>query len=52
MTPPEIAKKADELRKEGISMSNYERVFNDALVLIRELAEQQQYAIPSDRWKT
>jgi hypothetical protein len=42
MTPAEIAKKADSLRKESISMSNYQRVFNDALVLIRELAENQK----------
>lgn len=38
MTPEQIAQKADELRKEKIGMSNYARVFNDALVLIRELA--------------
>jgi hypothetical protein len=42
MTPAEVAKKADSLRKEGISTSNYQRVFNDALVLIRELAENQK----------
>jgi hypothetical protein len=38
MTSKQIAEKADALRKEGIGMSNYTRVFNDALVLIRELA--------------
>jgi hypothetical protein len=42
MTPAEVAKKADSLRKEGISMSNYQRVFNDVLVLLRELAENQK----------
>jgi hypothetical protein len=42
MTPAEVAKKADTLRKEGISMGNYQRVFNDCLVLIRELAENQK----------
>ena len=42
MTPAEVAKKADNLRKEGISKSNYQRVFNDVLVLIRELAENQK----------
>jgi hypothetical protein len=42
MTPEEIAQKANKLRKEGISTSNYQRVFNDALVLIRDLAENQK----------
>jgi hypothetical protein len=38
MTLKQITEKTDALRKEGIGMSNYTRVFNDALVLIRELA--------------
>jgi uncharacterized DUF497 family protein len=42
VTFEEIAQKASKLRKEGISMSNYQRVFNDVLVLIRELAEKQK----------
>ena len=42
MTPEVIANKASQLKKEGISMSNYQRVFNDVLVLIRELAENQK----------
>lgn len=41
MTPEQIVAKADELRKEGINYGNYKRVFNDALVLIRELSEVQ-----------
>ena len=40
MTPAEIAKKADDLRKEGIGYGNYKRMVNDVLVLIRELAKQ------------
>jgi hypothetical protein len=42
VTPEEIATKAHLLKKEGINMSNYQRVFNDVLVLIRELAEKQK----------
>jgi hypothetical protein len=42
VTPEDIVKKASQLRGESISMSNYQRVFNDVLVLIRELAENQR----------
>jgi hypothetical protein len=41
VTFEEIATKAQLLKKDGISMNNYQRVFNDVLVLIRELAENQ-----------
>lgn len=60
MTPQEIAAKAEMLRieqqevaAEGITYGNYKRVLgkyqqivNDAIVLIRELAEQQIVNLP------
>ena len=42
MTPEAIITKAEELRKEKVGLSNYQRMVNDILVMIRELARLQQ----------
>ena len=44
MTPESIMTKAEELRKEKVGLSNYQRMVNDILVMIRELARMQKEA--------